>query len=211
MKNLLLLFALLIFNQFYAGDFQEAKIKFSNGKEISGLVKVPKFDDKKIKFKANEDAKKEEFEVEDLDRIEFYKSGKLDFALISTKAYSISFFKRSKTPTKQKGLLQELYIGKLKIYFNSQTDTNYRTNGLHSVSSQMNIFFQRPTDDFPSICCIEYGGMAFGGASANMKVMKAFFEKDCPKLVELLDKKEFKEKSYPYVGELYDKTCGKTE
>ena len=182
MKNLLLLFALLIFNQFYAGDFQEAKIKFSNGKEISGLVKVPKFDDKKIKFKANEDAKKEEFEVEDLDRIEFYKSGKLDFALISTKVYSISFFKRSKTPTKQKGLLQELYIGKLKIYFN-----------------------------FPSICCIEYGGMAFGGASANMKVMKAFFEKDCPKLVELLDKKEFKEKSYPYVGELYDKTCGKTE
>lgn len=73
------------------------------------------------------------------------------------------------------------------------------------------IYIQKENEEYACYLDSSFGGLNFTiGAFGNLKRnLGNIFEKDCPKLIELITKEDLNKKGYEYLVELYDKNCGK--
>ncbi len=206
MKKILLLLLLVPFFGF--AKYYEGTIYFSDGKNLTGLIEIPSITDKKINFKSSEKDKKQEFKTNDIDQLKITFGKDVVATYIATKHYAIKGFSLAKEPSVDKIWLQLIYDGKIKMYCDAQTTSNY-SGGMASSSTNMNYFMKSQSKDYPQMVFTDFGGLAAGQFKYIKKAVEVYLKTDCPNIADLMIKEDIKEKGYTRIGELYDQNCGK--
>ncbi|MES2545172.1 MAG: hypothetical protein V4548_09825 [Bacteroidota bacterium] len=213
MKKIFLLLLLVPFFSF--ANFYEGTIKFTNGSTLKGLVFIPTVTDKTVFYKPSENVITVKYDINKIDQIEFYiKEENRTLIYVASLYYEISMMGKFKGLTKSKIWLELIYDGKLKIYKTGVEGHKFHTNTgamkIGSADTFIGYYFKLPNSDNPQkIVQQQVGSLAPGQFLLLKMYLGRYLKEDCPTLVELLEKKEFKEKGYTLIGELYDQNCGK--
>ncbi|MES2544799.1 MAG: hypothetical protein V4548_07930 [Bacteroidota bacterium] len=200
MKNLLLLFILIPFSalaKFYPGN-----IILNDGTSKKGFIEIPAYNDAKIKFKADKKEKAESFEIGLVKSFEIVNDENITLKYVTIFLANQKPFKPSEfTVDKKKSWVMIVKEGKINlysVYFNSATDEGY------------SFYIKKEKDDHALFISQSFGGgnICMNCFTTLKSTIKTIFEKDCPKLSDLLDKNDLKKNGLSRIVELYEENCG---
>jgi hypothetical protein len=200
MKKLLVLFILIPFS--VLAKFHPGSITFNDGTSKNGFVEIPNYDESKIKFKIGKKEKAESFEIDVVKSFEIVNDENI------TVKYTTIFLANQKTfkPSefnidKKKSFVMIVKEGKINLYsayFNNINGEGYA------------FYIKRENEDHAIFISQSLLGANFcmNCFTTLKSVIKTIFEKDCPKLSDLLDKNDLKKNGLGRIVELYDQNCG---
>ncbi len=175
----------------------------------NGYVELPEyFDDKNLKFRIEEKGKTEKLNIEIVKGFEIIndKNQIVKFAtvfLADPKPFTVDKFMLSN----KKSWVKVLFDGVLKIYSASAGYSNGTGTGGFST-----LHVQKENDKYAYFFA-DGGSGSFNfnmnGFQTTKKYLNTIFGKDCPKLVESLNKDELNKKGASYLIDLYEQNCGK--
>lgn len=201
--------ALLLLVHFtVSAKFYKGTILLMDGNSKNGYIELPDYpDDKKIKFREEEKGKTEKIEID------LVKSFEIVNDKNSTVKYITIYLAEPKPFTKAQHKLDDhkswakvLKEGKINLYSASAVySPGSGTGGGTST------YIQKENDKYAYFIADGYGGFTINmnGFSVLKNYLGSIFEKDCPKLAQLINKKDINKNGYEYIVELYDKNCGK--
>lgn len=199
---------LLLVNFTVSAKFYKGTILLMDGNSKNGYIELPDYpDDKKIKFREEEKGKTEKIEIEIVKSFEIVNDKN------STVKYITIYLAEPKPFTKNQHKLDDhkswvkvVKEGKINLY--SASAVYSPGSGTGGVTST---YIQKENDKYAYFIADGYGGfnINMNGFSVLKKYLGSIFEKDCPKLAQLLNKDDMKKKGYEYILELYDKNCEK--
>lgn len=197
---------LLLVNFSVSAKFYKGTILLMDGNSKNGYVELPDYpDDKKIKFREEEKGKTEKIEID------LVKSFEIVNDKNSTVKYITVYLAETKPFTKyqhklddHKSWVKVVKEGKINLYSASAV---YSTGTGGGTST----YIQKENDNYAYYIASGYGGfnISMNGFSVLKNYLGSIFEKDYPKLVQLINKKDINKNGYEYIIELYDKNCGK--
>ena len=210
MKKIVLLLFLIPF--IGLAKFYKATVTMNDGTLKSGFIALPSYpDDAKIKFRTEENGDTEKLSV---DAVKGF-----DIILKDNQTYEyITMY------TAYKGKGDYLKIDKKKCWVRIVEEGKINlcsTNSIGTaammgvpgsgISESITYYINRPGDDFAIYVTdiYGYGTTCVNCFSAFKKMIANIFEKDCPKLVDLIEKDDFKKNGYVRIVELYEQNCGK--
>ena len=199
---------LLLVNFTVSAKFYKGTILFMDGNSKNGYIELPDYpDDKKIKFREEERGKTEKIEIDVVKSFEIINDKN------STVKYITIYLAEPKPFTKNQHKLDDhkswvkvVKEGKINLYSASAVySPGSGTGGGTST------YIQKENDKYAYFIADGYGGfnISMNGFSVLKNYLGSVFEKDCPKLAQLLNKDDMKKKGYEYIVELYNKNCGK--
>ncbi len=209
MKKIILFLLLLpsvLFAKFYDGT-----INFNDGTSKTGLIEIPDADSQTIKFKLSEKEKVEKLDINNIKGFqiknknytsEFETMFLAEGSLFGGKNYKVSE-KKSWVKIEKKGKKIDL----VSKYYSSSGVLG--AAGQTSESGRV-IYIKKHENNFALILMpIMEGGLNFSVNFYNtlMKVLKGHFEKDCPKLLEVVTKEELKKKGLDLIVDLHNEHC----
>ena len=205
MKKLLLLLLLIPIKSF--AKFYRGTINYADGTTTNAFIELPEYpDDAKLKFKREEKEKNEKVGIDEVKSFEIINSEgeKINYITIKLGRPKI-FNTKELTIDSKKSWARVVKEGKISIY---------ATYAAHSTSSNTvgggMYYVKRPNDDY----ALELIGFSSGGLDFQMnqfrhltKGIKIYFDKTCPKMAELLDKKDISKKGMTHLIDLYESNC----
>lgn len=208
-KSILFLLLLLPFSllaKVYPGT-----ILFSDGTNKSGLIEVPKFDSNTIKFKSSKESKFEKFEVNDVKSFEIKSDKNKTLKYITVFIPKLNLFKLNQINLpKKKSWLYVEKEGKISILsFYASTPAIHGAAG-STGSSGTAYFVYNPEKEYALQIHQSYEGsvVVVGAYKSIQKMLKIYFEEDCPKLLELVTKEALKKDGIDVIVDIYDANCG---
>jgi len=187
--------------------FRSGTIFFNDGTSKKGFLEIPNYDDPKIKFRSTEKASTEKFKIEEVKNFEvinddnikvFYETMYLaNFKIFSTTEIKVD---------KNKSWVKIVKQGKITLY---SAFYSYRYGS--SVTEGRRYYIKKPNNENPLFLFdsdVAGFSIQMNAFSALKKSVKAHFDKDCPKLVEMLNKEELKKNGLAHIVDLYDANCG---
>lgn len=205
MKKLLLLLLLIPITSF--AKFYRGTINYNDGTTINAFIELPDYpDDAKLKFKREEKGKNEKVGIDEVKSFEIINTEgeKINYITIKLGRPKI-FNTKELTIDSKKSWARVVKEGKISIY---------ATYVAYSASSNTGgggmYYVKRPNDDY----ALELIGFSSGGLNFQMnqfnhlkKGIKIYFDKTCPKMAELLDKKDITKKGMTHLIDLYESNC----
>lgn len=212
MKNyffLFLLFPFLSFSKFYSG-----KMTMKDNSIKNGFIEVP--DDstnKKIKFRLTEKGDTEKIELENIESFTVINDKKetVKFRIIYLAEFK-TFSKTNEFKIDSKlSCVKVVSEGKINLYSAWFVSAGYGALGtpISTTSGALYLnktgnnyalhFWQGPTSGFV---------IKIGEFNYIKSMVKKHFEKDCPKLIDLVTKELIKEKGVIHIIDLYEQHCG---
>lgn len=213
MKKLILLFVLIpfvIFAKFYKGT-----VTMNDGSLKKGFIELPDYpDDAKLKFRLEERGSTEKLEIDNVKGFEIINSENqtINFATFFT-AY------KGKGDLikidKKKSWLRILKKGKISLYSATSAGTNVMSPSGGSMAGSSSggalYYIGIGTENYVFVIDQVFGGFTVcPNCFIQMKkTLSRIFEKDCPKLADLIVKDDIKKNGYFRIVELYEENCGK--
>lgn len=212
MKKLILLFVLVPFVSF--AKFYKGTVTMNDGSLKNGFIELPDYpDNAKIKFRTEEKGDNEKLDINTVKGFEIIndKNERIKFVTIyiayKGKGDLIKI-------DKKKSWASIVKEGKINLY-RTYTSGSAGTMGVpfSGSSGGSTYYINRPGEDFAYYLVeLDAGGpteFCGGCFKAFKKAIFNIFEKDCPKLVDLMDKDDLKKNGYVRIVELYEQNCGK--
>lgn len=208
MKKLILLVFLIPFMSF--AKFYKGTITMNDGSLKNGYIELPEYpDDAKIKFRTEEKGNNEKLEIDTVKGFEIIndKNEVVRYTTVFLAEPKI-FTNDQFTLDKKKSWVKIIKEGKITIY------SAYATYSQGSGTGGFSTCYIKKTDEDYAYFFADGGGNG-GGFSINMngfstlkKYLGKIFEKDCPKLVDLIEKEDIKKNGLVRIVELYEQNCG---
>lgn len=203
---LFLLFPLVLLAKVYPGT-----VTFNDDSTKSGFIEIPKKDDKNLKFKATKEGSFEKFEASNIKSIEVNWDGDtVKFLALYITSASIFNLKSPKLE-KNKSWLAVAKEGKSL----SLLSTYSASQKIHGAPGSTNLsgttyYVYKPKQNFCAIFYMTFEGsvVVVGGYKSLQKMLNAYFEEDCPKVIELTTKEAFNKEGIGIVVDIYDEYCG---
>ncbi len=214
MKNFfyfLLLLPLLSYSKFYKGA-----ITFNDDSKKVGLIEIPEATDQKIKFKSSDDAKAEKFEIDLVKGFEYVtpKNGTMYFEAMILATPAI-FNTAKLNIDKKKTWVLVIKKSKITLYaFSEGWSNGYGVApGATSSTPYTKYYLKKPNTEYAIYLNMILGNGGFTIVMNNFnelkKTAKIIFEKDCPEILEKINKEDFKKNGLTRIVDLYDEYCGK--
>ena len=213
MKKLILLFVLIPFVSF--AKFYKGTVTMNDGSVKNGFIELPEYpDDAKLKFRTEERGSTEKLEIDNVKAFEIINGENKTIKFIS----SYTAYKGNGDLIKldkKKSWLRILKEGKISLYIASSGGSSVMSpsgGSMPGSSSGGAIYYIRKgTENYVFIIDQVFGGFtACGNCFSQMKkTLSRIFEKDCPKLADLIFKDDIKKNGYVRIVELYEENCGK--
>ncbi|NRS87892.1 hypothetical protein HNQ02_000802 [Flavobacterium sp. 7E] len=210
MKKTIFLFVALLVVSAAQAKYIKAILYMNDGSQKKGLAEMVESDDSKVKFKVDENAKSEKFSSSAVKKIEFTDNDEIIYTAESLYAITANIFTGKFSKSKKKLWFYIIYNKDVKIGCIGSNGT-FRSNA--SGTSTINIspsttyFFGKKNSDalvfgyFTSTNTIG----AIGTDSLLRKMSREAFV-DCPKLIEAIEKENFKLKTLiPTIISIFDK------
>lgn len=202
---LFLLFPFILFAKVYPGT-----ITFNDDSTKSGFIEIPKKNDKNLKFKATKEGSFEKFEAETIKGFKVDMDGNtIEFLAIYITTASI-FNTKSPKLEKNKSWLAVAKEGKISIL-----STHYSSPKIHgapgSTGESGNVYYlYKPEQNLCVILYMTFEGNVnvVNGYSEFRKALQAYFQDDCPKVIELTTKEVFRKEGVGVIVDIYDENCG---
>jgi hypothetical protein len=198
---------LLLVNFTVSAKFYKGTILLMDGNTKKGGIELPDYpDDKKLKFRNDEEGKKEKIEIDLVKSFEILNDKNILVKYITIYlAEPKPFTKNQYKLDDHKSWVKVVKEGKINLYTAySVYNPGTKTGGDSST------YIQKENDKYAYYIASGYGGfnINMNGFSTLKKYLGSIFEKDCPNLVQLIKKEEMNKKGYEYIVELYEKNCG---
>jgi len=205
MKTLVAL--LLLVNFSMSAKFYKGTVLLMTGISKNGYIELPDYpDDKKLKFRNDENGKTEKLEIDLVKSFEILNSKNETIKFTTIYLADPKPFTKSKfTLDTKKSWVKVIKEGKISLYSaSSEYSPGTGTGGVTST------YVQKENDDYAYFIADGYGGfnINMNGYSVLKNYLGSIFEKDCPKLVESLNKDDIKKNGFVYIIDLYEKNCG---
>jgi hypothetical protein len=208
MKKLIIFIFLVVplvgFAQFY-----KAKVTMNDGSIKNGFVHLPDYpDDAKIKFRLEERGKNEKLDVNDVKEFEIIndKNETVKYATVYL-ADPKPFTRDQFTLGKKKSWVKILKEGGITIYY------AYAAYSPGTGTGGFGSSYIMKKNDTHAYFIMDGGskGLNFNmnGYQVFKKYFAKIFEKDCPKLIELVTKEDLNKNGIRYLVDLFDNNCAK--
>ena len=199
---------LLVVNFTVSAKFYRGTILFTDGNSKNGYIELPDYpDDKKIKFREEERGKTEKIEIDLIKSFEIINDNNSSVKYITIYlAEPKAFAKNQYKIDNHKSWVKVVKEGKINLYSAYYSySLGVKTGGGSST------YIQKENMEYACYLDSSFGGLNCTiGAFANLKRnLENIFEKDCPKLAQLVNKEDMKKKGYEYIVVLYDTNCDK--
>lgn len=208
MKTTLTVVLLLLVNFTVSAKFYKGTVLLMDGNSKKGLIVLPEYpDDKKLKFKNEETGKTEKIEIDLVKSFEILNDKNISIKYITIYlAEPKPFTKSQHKLDNHKSWVKVLKEGKIKLYSASAIYSSGSGTG-----GGTSTYIQKENDKYAYFIADGYGGynINMNGFSVLRNYLGSIFEKECPKLVDLITKEDINKKGYEYIIELYEKNCGK--
>ena len=100
-----------------------------------------------------------------------------------------------------------VYDGDLKIY-GEVTNSSFLNNNKPG-GQDVNYYLKSKNKEYPQFVFTDLKVAAAGKFNYVKKAVAKYLEDDCPKIEELLVRKDINDNGFARIGEIYDETCGK--
>lgn len=202
---LLLLCPLMAIAKFYPGT-----ITFNDDNTKTGFIEIPSFSSQKLKFRAEEKGDTEKFSINDVKKFTLaLEKGETTYFALNL-ADVKTFKKEYKIESKKSWL--KLFTQGNGLNIMEMYSPPYDGGGIAPVSQDaLYYFFWKPENTYCTYFHAEYGVRAIGEFRVLKQHIELNFEKECPAMVEKLDKEKFNERFMEYIMELYNENCGSTK
>jgi hypothetical protein len=213
MKKLFILLVLIPFMSF--AKFYKGTVTMNDNSLKKGFIELPEYpDDAKLKFRAEERGSTEKLEIDSVKGFEIINSENetINFVTLYTAYKGKGDYIKI---DKKKSWLRILKEGKISLYNASGASSSVISpsgGSMPGSSSGGAIYYIRKgTENYVFIIDQVFGGFtACGNCFSQMKkTLSRIFEKDCPKLADLIVKDDIKKNGYVRIVELYEENCGK--
>lgn len=208
MKKLILLVFLIPFMSF--AKFYKGIVTMNDGSLKKGFIETPEYpDDAKLKFRTEEKGNNEKLDIDTVKGFEITNQNGDVIRFITI--YAAEQWNKLSID-KKKSWLSIVKEGKINLYraYDSGSPAMSGAPG-SGVSGGYTYYINRPNDNFAIYIDETFSGLTFCGNcfSQMKKTLSKIFEKDCPKLVDLIEKDDLKKNGYVRIVELYEQNCGK--
>ncbi len=200
MKNTtLLLLALLLFTTTIQAKYVKAVLYMEDGTVKKGLAEKVEYNDSKVKFKTSEEAKKEKISSSDIKKIEFIDADNVKFTAERLYATTANLLTGKFSRSGKKRWMYIIYDKSAKIgYITEQGSNRPNAGGTSRVITygSTSYFFGKKNSEELVFGYAQSAGsnLAVGTDSLIRKMSKEAFV-DCPKIIEAIEKTDFKVKS----------------
>lgn len=185
-----------------AADLLSGTITFKDGSTKTGLIDIPYYDNPKLKFKANEKADTEKFEIATIQEFTVtWKNNTNSTYLPLTFQYYSPGKKAYKPESEKKRWVRIDRKGAIDIATIYSRDT-----GFHYC-------LHKPGEDTAYYIASYYSGFVvpIGEFKSVKFYTDVIFKNDCPKLSESFTKDEYKKDGLVMIVNNYMKLCGKSK
>lgn len=207
MKKLILLFVLVPFVSI--AKFYKGTVTMNDGSLKNGFIELPEYpDDAKLKFRVEEKGNNEKLDIDTVKGFEIKNQNGEVIRFITI--YAAEQWNKLSID-KKKSWMSIVKEGKINLYRAYSSGSPAMTGVPGSGVSGGSIYYiNKPNDNFAIYIDETYGGLTFCGNcfSQMKKTISKIFEKDCPKLANLIEKDDLKKNGYPRIVELYEQNCG---
>ena len=199
MKKIILLLFAFLFSTIGHAKFHKAILYMEDGTKKSGLAEMVKSDDSKVSFKTDENAKKEKIVSTDVKKIEYFDDQECVTTVEALYAITANILTGKFSPSKKKIWFVIIYDKDVKIgCIGSEGSLRPNAGGtsMISTSPSSSYFFGKKKSDalvFGYFTTANTIG-AIGTESLLRKMSREAFA-DCPKLIEAIEKEDFKLKT----------------
>jgi len=200
---------------FGMGEQKADAVIFKKDKQkISGVVKFPSFEDKKVKIKVGEE--NEKFASSDIDSIQIFDSNKrLSYTFIWTKT---KVYKKKGTEFKviDERWICKIMTGKASLFLGGEeygikevkvedekTKEKVKVNKMQVVSKEMNHYLKRSNEDYPILVSMSSNALS-AGYNAFFKEYGVYYFNDNPEIAKKIEDKEYKYDDIEKVVDLYN-------
>ncbi|MNK49370.1 hypothetical protein D3C87_682180 [compost metagenome] len=200
MKNTtLLLLVLLLFTTTIQAKYVKAVLYMEDGTVKKGLAEKVEYNDSKVKFKTSEEAKKEKISSTDIKKIEFTDNDNVKFTAERLYATTANLLTGKFSRSGKKRWMYIIYDKSAKIgYITEQGSNRPNAGGTSRVITygSTSYFFGKKNSEELVFGYAKSAGsdLAIGTDSLIRKMSKEAFV-DCPKIIEAIEKTDFKVKS----------------
>ncbi|WP_289665259.1 hypothetical protein [Flavobacterium panacagri] len=196
-KTILLLFALLLFSSTIHAKYIKAVLYMEDGTVKKGLAEKVEYDDSKVKFKTDEEAKKEKIASTDIKKIEFTDDNNVKSTAERLYATTANLLTGKFSRSGKKRWMYIVYDKSAKIGYIFQPGSN-RPNAAGTsrviTSPNTSYFFGKKNSEELVFGFVGGYSVAIGTDSLIRKMSREAFA-DCPKIIEAIEKTDFKLKS----------------
>ena len=214
MKKLILLIVLIPFMGF--AKFYKGTVTMNDNSLKKGFIELPDYpDDKNLKFRNEERGKTEKFEIESVKGFEIINNKNEISKFITIFLASPKIFTKDQfVIDKKKSWARIEKEGKINLYSTSVAFSPGMAPSGGSISGSsggISYYIKKGTDNYAYLIHEVAGGLNFCPICSNQmkKRIASIFEKDCPKLADLIIKDDIKKNGYIRIVELYEENCGK--
>lgn len=214
MKKIILLFVLFPFLSF--AKFYKGTVTMNDDSVKKGFIELPEYpDDAKLKFRTEEKGSTEKLEIESVKGFEVLNDKNqtikfITFYLARPKPFTNIEFKIDS----KKSWVRIIKEGKISLYSTSEAYSSVMSSSGGAMpgsgSGGTSYYIKKGTDNYAILIDQTIGGSICGNCFSQMKkIVSKIFEKDCPKLADLLVKDDLKKNGYAQIVYLYEENCGK--
>ena len=207
-----LLFFLLFAPITVVANFYPGTIILNDGTVKIGWVQPPPFSSyQEILFKLDLEKTSQSFHINDVNKFEIINANKLKILFTTV---ILAEFKPFDTTViiinKKKSWVRVIKDDNLKLY--ATFDEFMPIIGLEplylDVNSTTKFYLKKPNKNFALYFFLTKGsGVRISDFSGLKKLIHLHFKEDCPKILSLYSKPDFKEHGVIYIVDLYNKNC----
>ncbi len=210
MKKIILIILFLpisVFSQFYKGE-----VTFNDGTTKTGLLEIPNYEDKKIKFKANTEAKVEKFKVEDVKKFDIVNDKSKVENYVTLNVGNNKLFNPKKfNIDEKKSFVKIVKQGRISIYL-----IHYSGSSSVGGSKQQNYsydadtyYLQRENENFAFAIGTHRYDLSFM-VGINLKaVVEINFKEICPEFVKKINESSLISSEFSKIVAIYEQSCTK--
>jgi hypothetical protein len=207
MKKALMLFLIIPIS--VGAQFQEGTVIFNNDTSKKGFINIPdQPNNSNVRFKVAENAEIEKFKINEVKGFEIIdnQNEMVHYATIYV-AYTNPFHPDKIAVNKRKNWARIVKEGKIILYALDKLNYNI-------MLSRTTYYCIKKQDQDYALYLGDYMYGSEGNWNFNLNnftlfkdAIRNYFEKECPQLVDLIDKEDFKKNGMGRIVELYDQNC----
>lgn len=207
MKHLFLLLLILPLSLF--ATMYNGTVTLNNGTVKNGLIRIPKYNSGKIRFKENAAAGTEKISINDVKEFVIFDAHNKAITYVPVKTSNPGWFNRHYKTRVQKSWLQLIKRGKINLLVLHYTVPAVSSNVSTVLTPCYGVYVQKQEDDFCSYIYLTPLGHRI--TTRDYKDVKAtlnlLFNTVCPKMITSFKEDDFKFYGPELIANLYNAHC----
>lgn len=185
-------------------------ITFNKGTIKSGLIEIPAFKDKKIKFKSSKESEVEKFKVEDVSAFQFLNDKNKTEKYITLRIGHNKLFNPTKFNIEKNKYFEKIVKqGKTSVYSIHFVGTGMLGRNSTYKYEAVSYFLQRENEDFAFAIGTYRSDLNFMSGYNLYAITEINFEEICPTFTKKLIEADLRSTEYFKIVAIYEENCGK--